>query len=316
MNKTSPTSTGQVGVMDAAIVQQRDSIRKRTWIAPLQASAPIVVIGAVIIIIWYGVGIHSNMPFAREILGPSASTSRVFQDSLNLPSPWVPLPHQVLGDFVNALAQPLDSPRGLWIHMGTTGMEALLGLLLGSALGLLIATVFVYSRPLENAFLPYAIASQTVPVLALAPIVISILGITLAAKVVVSAYLAFFSVTVSTVKGFKSVNPLYRELMRSYAASSWQDYTKLRFPIALPYLFAGLKVAATASLVGAIIAELPFGSATGLGARLLVDTTYDETIALWSTIVAASALGLFAFVAISLLERLLVKRPPLDEGSR
>ncbi len=195
MSKSVPTTAPparQVAAMDANPELSRVAVSGRSWIGLLRTSSPVVVIGIAIIVLWYAVGIHSNMPFAREILGTSASSAQVFQASLNLSSPWVPLPHQVLGDFFNALAQPLDSPRGLWIHMGTTGMEALLGLVLGTILGLLIATVFVYSRPLENAFLPYAIASQTVPVIALAPIVISMLGITLAAKVVVSAYLAFF----------------------------------------------------------------------------------------------------------------------------
>lgn len=295
----------------AAIPAQRAT---RTWQHGIgHGAGPILGVGAAIIVIWYVAGIHSNIPFAQMILGPKASFGDAFHASLNLPMPWVPLPHQVLGDFFKGLAQPLDSPSGLWIHMGTTGYEALLGLLAGTVLGILIATVFVHSRPLEKAFLPYVVASQTVPVLALAPIVISLLGITLAAKVVVAAYLAFFSVTVSTVKGFKSADALAHDLMRSYAANVWQVYWKLRFPAALPYLFTGLKVAATASLVGAIIAELPFGSATGLGARLLVATTYDETIAWWSTMLAASVLGVAAFATISGLERLLIKRQPVGE---
>lgn len=280
----------------------------------IQGAGPIALIGVLIVVIWYVAGINSNIPFARQILGPQASNDTVLRQALNLPMPWVPLPHQVLSDFFTALAQPLDSPRGLWIHMGATGLESLLGLLAGTLLGIAIATAFVHSRPLENAFLPYVVASQTVPIIALAPIVIGMLGITLAAKVVVAAYLVFFSVTVSMVKGFKSTDPLAYELMRSYAANPWQVYCKLRFPTALPFLFAGLKVGATASLVGAIIAELPFGSTTGLGARLLVATTYDETIAWWSTMLAASVLGVIGFAAISLLERLVVKRRAALEG--
>ena len=277
-------------------------------------AGPIALLGLAIVAIWYIAGIYSNIPFARLILGKQARDDAVLRQALNLPMPWVPLPHQVLGDFINALAQPLDSPRGLWIHMGATGLESLLGLLAGTLLGVAIASAFVHSRSLENAFLPYVVASQTVPIIALAPIVIGMLGISLAAKVVVAAYLVFFSVTVSMVKGFKSTDPLAYELMRSYAATPGQIYRKLRFPTALPFLFAGLKVGATASLVGAIIAELPFGSTTGLGARLLVATTYDQTIAWWSTMLAASILGVIGFTAISLLERLIVKRPPSSQG--
>jgi len=285
----------------------RRRVSPTRWFAARRDRVPVVVIAAAIVALWYAAGLYSDYSFARQIATPGASFGAMLGGAMNLPAPFVPLPHQVLSDFFGALAQPLDSPRGLWIHMGTTGFEALLGLAAGASTGVLIATLFVHSRPLENAFLPYVVASQTVPVLALAPIVISIFGITLTAKVVVAAYLTFFSVTVSTVKGFKSADPLAHELMRSYAASRWQTYRKLLFPAALPYLFTGLKIAATASLVGAIIAELPFGSTTGLGSRLLIATTYGETIALWSTMLAASVLGIIAFAALSLLEQLLVR---------
>ena len=310
----SPVALSPTTVAPRETGPSRGAARRGAWLAALRGQIPVIVVAVVIVVLWYGAGLYSDYPFARQIAAPGASFGQVLRSALNLPSPFVPLPHQVLNDFFTALAQPFDSPRGLWIHMAATGVEALLGLLIGAAVGVFIATVFVYSRLLENAVLPYVVASQTVPVLALAPIVIGIFGITLTAKVVVAAYLAFFSVTVSAVKGFKSADPLARELMRSYAASRWQIYRKLLFPVALPYLFTGLKIGATASLVGAILAELPFGSATGLGARLLIATTYDETIAWWSTMLAASVLGIIAFGAISGLERLVVKGRPAPMG--
>jgi len=294
-------------------VSRRATSRAR-WRAALRGQAPVVVIAVILLALWYGLGLYSDVPFARETLGKGASFGLVLHTALTLPSPFVPLPHQVLGDFCGALARPFDAPRGLWVHLEATGSEALLGLCCGTALGVLIATLFVHSRPLESAFLPFVVASQTVPVLALAPIVVSTLGITLTAKVVVATYLAFFAVAVSTLKGFKSADPLAHELMRSYAANRWQVYRTLLFPVALPYLFAGLKVAATASLVGAIVAELPFGSRTGLGARLIEATNYNETIAWWSTMLAGAVLGILAFAAISLLERLVVKSRPAGMG--
>lgn len=280
----------------------------RSWSARLRNSVPVVVIAVIVLAGWYAVGLYNDVPQVQQTADPHTPFNQLLSKALNLQQPYVPLPHQVIGDFIGAITQPFDSPRGLWIHMGATGFEALLGLLSGTFLGIAIATLFVHSRLLENAFLPYVVASQTVPVVALAPIVLGILGLTLSAKVVVSAYLAFFSVAISMVKGFKSTEPLAYELMRSYAANLWQIYWKLRFPVALPFLFTGLKVGATASLVGAIIAELPFGSTTGLGARLLVATTYEQTIVWWSTMLAASIMGVFAFGVISLLERLIVKR--------
>ena len=305
---SSPPATPPV--LTATVPRRRPSLGTLLW-----GNGPLVLVAAVIVVLWYAIGLFNNVPFARQTMGAQASFGDVLGTAMNLPMPFVPLPHQVLSDFLSGLNQPLDSPRGLWLHMGATGLEALLGLLAGSLLGLVIASLFVHSRPLDAAFLPYVVASQTVPVLALAPIVIAILGISLTAKVVVSAYLAFFSVTVSMVKGLKSADTLAYELLRSYAANRWQIYWKLRFPVALPYLFTGLKVAATASLVGAIIAELPFGSTTGLGARLLVATTYNLTIVWWSVMLAAAVLGIIAFTAISLLERLVVKRRPAGLGS-
>ena len=296
----------------AALLDQArpDAWTRRALAARLRSIVPALLIAVVVIVAWYGIALLNDIPQAQQISDPHTPFNRLLSKALNLPQPFIPLPHQVLSDFFSALAQPPDSPTGLWIHLEATGVEALLGLLAGALLGLIIATIFVHGRPLEMAFLPYVVASQTVPVIALAPIVIGILGISLAAKVVVSAYLAFFSVTVSTVKGFKSAEPVAYDLMRSYAANPWQVYWKLRFPVALPYLFTGLKVAATASLVGAIIAELPFGSTTGLGARLLAASTYNQTIILWSTMLAASVLGIIGFSAISLLERLILKRRP------
>jgi NitT/TauT family transport system permease protein len=276
---------------------------------------PAIAIGCLILAVWYVGAVIKNMPSARILLGSRATTADLIRQSLNLNMPLVPLPHQVIADFASALAQPLDSPRGLWIHMGTTAWEALLGLFFGTAFGIFIASVFVHSRPMENAFLPFVVASQTVPVIALAPIVIGIMGISLSAKVLIAAYLVFFPVTVSMVKGFKSADPLALDVMRTYAATPWQVYRKLRFPAALPFLFAGLKVAATASLVGSIIAELPFGSTTGLGARLIVATTYSATISVWSTILACGVLGMLAFGLVSGLERLVVKRRVSLDGS-
>lgn len=304
-----PSSTA--ALIDQAI---QGAPTRRAWSARLRSIVPALLIAVVVIVAWYGIGLYNDIPEARQIADPHTPFNRILNKALNLPQPFVPLPHQVLSNFFTALAQPLDAASGLWIHLGATGLEALLGLLAGTLLGIVIATIFVHGRPVEMAFLPYVVASQTVPVIALAPIVIGILGISLAAKVVVSAYLAFFSVTVSTVKGFKSADPVAYELMRSYAANPWQVYWKLRFPVALPYLFTGLKVAATASLVGAIIAELPFGSTMGLGARLLAASTYNQTIILWSTMLAASVLGIAGFGAITLLERLIVKRRPVGLG--
>ena len=270
---------------------------------------PVVVVGLAILLVWYVLALRGNWPQAQQSSPAHASFWDLAGAAMSQSEPFVPPPHQVVQNLYNALARTPDDPRALWVHLGTTGGEIALGLLAGGTLGLLIATIFVHLRLVERAFLPWVVASQTVPVLALAPIVISLFGINLLGKVVVTTYLVFFAVTVSAIKGLRSADALAHELMRSYAANPWQVYWKLRFPSALPYIFTGLKIGATAALVGAIIAEL-FGSNYGLGQRIVFATYYNQTIVWWSTMLAASLLGLAGFLVLTALERLLVRAQP------
>lgn len=269
---------------------------------------PVAIVGAAIVVVWYLLALRGNWQQAQQT-APHAGFWQLAQQAMSQSAPFIPPPHQVLQNLYDSMARAPSDPRAIWVNLGTTGAEMALGLLAGGALGLLIATVFVHFRPLEAAFLPWVVASQTVPVLALAPIVISIFGINLLGKVVVTSYLVFFAVTVSAIKGLRSADALAHELMRSYAANAWEVYWKLRFPAALPYIFTGLKIGATAALVGAIIAEL-FGSNYGLGQRIVFATYYNQTIVWWSTMLAASLLGLAAFLILAGLERFVVRWQP------
>jgi len=269
---------------------------------------PVLAIGLLLLVSWYGLSLHGNWPQGQQAAPAHAGFWQIAGQAMQLDNPWVPPPHQVVHSLWNGLFGPQDAPDAVRIHLGTTAEEAGLGLLCGSMLGLLIATLFVHVRVLELGFLPYVVASQTVPVLALAPILISLVGMGLAAKVLVATYLVFFAVTVSAVKGFKSADALAHELLRSYAANPWQIYWKLRFPAALPYIFTGLKIGSTAALVGAIVAEL-VGSEYGLGALLVAGTNFNRYLLLWSAMLAASLLGLAAYLAIAALERLVVRVP-------
>jgi NitT/TauT family transport system permease protein len=170
-----------------------------------------------------------------------------------------------------------------------------------------LAILFMSSRVLTQSLMPFVVASQTIPIVALVPPIMITLGLGLRSEVLISAYLAFFSITISTYKGLQSVQPMAFELMRSYAANSWQVFAKLRFPAALPFLFTGLKVGVTASLVGAIIAELPSGSSHGLGQGLVAASTYSNNIQLWSTMFAAACLGLALYGLVVLAEQLLLR---------
>ena len=188
--------------------------------------------------------------------------------------------------------------------------EAIFGFLFGAALGLLLGTVFAHSRLMERGLLPYVVASQTIPILAIAPMVVIWLGAGPLSVSVIAAYLTFFPVTINTLRGLQSPDPMAVELLRSYAASRWTILWKLRFPAALPYIFTALKVSATASVVGAIIGELPSSIRDGLG-RAILDFSSDysliSTPKLWAAIVAAATVGITFFVIVSLLERYLLR---------
>jgi NitT/TauT family transport system permease protein len=206
---------------------------------------------------------------------------------------------------------PLDSPRNLLFHVAVTGETTLVGFVLGTLLGLLLAIAIVHSRTLDRAVLPWIVASQTVPVLAIAPIVLVILGSLgmegLAPKAVIAMYLSFFPVTVAMVQGLRSPQVIETEMMHTYAATAWQSLWLLRLPAALPFLFPALRVGIAASLVGAMVAELPTGAAAGLGARLLTGSYYGNTLAIWSALVMSSLLGLLLTAAVGLTERLALR---------
>jgi NitT/TauT family transport system permease protein len=194
-----------------------------------------------------------------------------------------------------------------------TGQEAALGFLFGGVFGLALAAVFVHSKLAERAFMPYIVASQTIPILALAPLIAFAFGNGLVGIVIVAAYLTFFPVAVAQLRGLTSPDPRALELMRSVAASRWTIFWKVRMPASLPYLFAALKIAATASIVGAIVGEgNPGGSQFGLGRSIL---NFNEQYGsapekLWAAMIASALLGLAFFMAIRLAELIVLRGRP------
>jgi len=185
-----------------------------------------------------------------------------------------------------------------------TFREALVGFAAGATLGLLLGALFMHYRILERGCMPYVVMSQTVPILAIAPMVVIWLQAGWVSVAVISAYLTFFPVTINTLRGLRSPDPMAIELMRSYAASDWQILHKLRFPAALPYIFTAFKVAATASVVGAIIGELPSGIRNGLGRAILDFNSYyiSGPGRLWSAIFASALVGIAFYLIIAAIE--------------
>jgi NitT/TauT family transport system permease protein len=193
-----------------------------------------------------------------------------------------------------------------------TAKEAAAGFALGASIGFLLAVVLVHSRLLQRGFLPYIVASQTVPILAIAPMVVVWLKSGWQSVAVIAAYLTFFPVTINTLRGLQSADPRAHELMRSFAAGRNQVLWRLRVPASMPYLFSALKVSATASVVGAIIGELPSSIQDGLGGAILNFNQYYsiEPADLWATNLVAAALGIVFFLVVVLAEKLVVRRAP------
>ncbi len=182
----------------------------------------------------------------------------------------------------------------------------MLGLALALLLGGVIATLIVHVKVLDRSLMPWVIASQTIPVLAIAPMVVVVLGNLglsgLAPKVVIAAYLAFFPIVVGLVKGMRSPEAIQFELLHTYSASEASIFSKLRLPASVAFLFPSLRVSAALAVMGAIVAELPTGAQAGLGARLLAGSYYGQSLMVWSTLLAASLLSAVILGAITLLE--------------
>ena len=204
----------------------------------------------------------------------------------------------------------------LWDAALFTAKEAAVGFLLGAAIGFGIGVVLAHSRLLQRGFLPYIVASQTIPILAIAPMVVVWLGgrgfPDWFSVSVISAYLTFFPVAINTLRGLTSADPRALELMRAYAASPLQILWKVKLPTSLPYLFAAFKIAATASVVGAIIGELPASIQDGLGGAILNFNQYYATSppSLWATNLIAALLGIIFFLVVVIVEKLVVRRAP------
>jgi NitT/TauT family transport system permease protein len=229
------------------------------------------------------------------------------------------LPH--LHDIVGQLFEPSrrNGPlliEVLWDAALFTAKEAAVGFFLGATIGFALAVILAHSRLLQRGFLPYIVASQTVPILAIAPMVVIWLGgrglPDWLSVSVIAAYLTFFPVAINTLRGLESADPRALELMRSYAANRWRILWKVRVPASLPYLFSALRVSATASIVGAIIGELPASIQSGLGGAILNFNQYyaSSPPSLWATNLVAAALGITFFLAVVVAEKLIVRRAP------
>ncbi len=277
---------------------------------------PILTVLLVIVAVWYAAAIKMNAAWTyaqANRAGTEVTFSEVVRDTLNQERPVLPAPHQVAAElWATTVEKKITSKRSLIFHGWVTLSATLLGFAIGTTAGILLAIGITHNRAMELGVMPWAIASQTIPILAIAPMIIVVLnsmGISgLIPKSIIAAYLSFFPVAVGMVKGLRAPDAMQLDLMRTYSASDNQTFWKLRLPSSMPYLFASLKVGVAASLVGTIVAELPSGATRGLGARLLSGSYYGQTVQIWSALFAAALLAASLVIIVGVIEKITLRR--------
>jgi NitT/TauT family transport system permease protein len=303
-------------------------------------AAPILAVLALILAVWYLAVPLANIQWevdqaarAGTATNPAGALGAVLpQTALVLANPdlipatyaqerpVLPAPHQIVEELWKTTAgTKLSSKKNLVYHGLVTLTSTFWGFVVGSLLGIVMAVMITRSRTVEMGLMPWAIISQTVPVVAIAPMIVVLsnslglgdhLGVEnrLVSKVIIAAYLSYFPVLVGMIKGLRSPDPMQLDLLKTYSASEGQGFFKLRLPASVPYLFASLKVGIAASLVGAIVGELPTGAVEGLGARMLVGSQFGSPIMVWAALFAAAILGGVLILVVRLAEGLVTKR--------
>jgi NitT/TauT family transport system permease protein len=233
--------------------------------------------------------------------------------TFNQDRPRLPSPHQVIAELWDTtVMKKVTSKRSLVYHGWVTLSATLLGFGIGTVAGIFLAIGIVHNRAMDMSVMPWAIASQTIPILAIAPMIIVVLNSVglqgLIPKSMISAYLSFFPVVVGMVAGLRSPEVSQLDLMHTYSASKLQTFWRLRLPASMPFLFTSLKVGIAASLIGAIVGELPTGAVEGLGARLLAGSYYGQTIQIWSALFGAAILAASMVALIGWVQKLTLTR--------
>ena len=282
----------------------------------MRSVIPILVVLVALIVIWYGAAIALNAPWAynkAERANVELNVQALVADTWSQDKPRLPAPHQVATEiWKTTVEKKITSKRSLVFHGWITLSSTLLGFAIGTTLGIFLAVGIVHNKAMDMSVMPWAIASQTIPILAIAPMIIVVLnsvGIQgLLPKAFISAYLSFFPVVVGMVKGLRSPDRMQLDLLKTYHATNTQKFWKLRLPSSMPYLFASLKVGIAASLVGAIVGELPTGAIRGLGARMLAGSYYGQTIQIWSALLMAAILAAILVAVVTFVQRATLKR--------
>lgn len=279
-------------------------------------AGPVIIVILAIVAVWYAGAVYMNTPFQIDTYQRNKvewTKSQLVRDTLAQKRPVLPAPHQVFEEiYKTTVLKKITSKRSLIHHAWITFSSTILGFIIGTLFGILLAVGIVHNKALDKSLMPWVISSQTIPILAIAPMIIVVLNAVgiqgLLPKAFISTYLSFFPVVVGMVKGLRSPEVIHLDLMHTYSASQWQILWKLRWPSSVPYLFTSMKIAIAAALVGAIVGELPTGAISGLGARLLAGSYYGQTIQIWSALFMAAAMAGSLVAIVGIANRIVLKR--------
>lgn len=278
---------------------------------------PVLAVLGLLVVVWYGAAVWLNATWVydqAERDGVTVSLPQVVASTMAQERPLLPPPHQVVAELWKGVAgQAVTSKRSLVYHAFVTFRGTMAGFGLGIVLGVVLAMAIVRFRVMEMSVMPWAIISQTIPIVALAPMILTVanqIGVEgrEVPKAIISAYLSFFPVLVSMVKGLRAPDQMQLDLLKTYGAGQAATFAKLRIPASLPYFFASLKVAIAAALVGTIVGELPTGAIEGLGARMLIGSQFGEPLIMWASLFAAAILAGMLILAVGLVERVARRR--------
>ncbi len=283
----------------------------------MKRAAPVLTVLAALVVLWYAASVWMNSTWVYDQAaraGESPTLMEVIPQTMAQDRPLLPPPHQVAARLWEGLAgQAITSKRSLVYHGFVTFRGTMAGFALGIVLGVGLAMAIVRFRVMDMSVMPWAIISQTIPIVAIAPMILVMtnqLGIQgrEVPKAIIASYLSFFPVLVSMVKGLRAPDQMQLDLLKTWGASEGQTFWKLRLPASMPYFFASLKVAVAAALVGTIVGELPTGAVEGLGARMLLGSQYGEPLITWAALFASAILAGILILAVGLVERLANRR--------
>lgn len=278
---------------------------------------PVLIVVTAILLFWYAMAVHMNSPWQERMNARAELENVPFTEFVSQTwaqaKPLLPAPHQILGEVWKAtVGEEITSRRSLAYHSWITLSATLLGFAFGTLLGIGLAIAIIHNEASDRSLMPWIIASQTVPILAIAPMVVvglGAVGITgMVPKALISMYLSFFPVVVGMVKGLRSPEQIQLDLMATYNASDWQIFTKLRWPSAIPFLFASMRVGIAISLIGAVVGELSNAAGGGLGVRLLTGSYNGQTIQIWAALLLAAALAATLVALVGVAEKVVLKR--------